>query len=155
MSQARFQGYHNAVRLTGGPCSGVTQRCERDRCVAGLSDVGWGEKRNVINSCDSGAADLEVYVHSTERECRLHLQDERAGLSPEDIPGAIDGDHWELLTLNARLVGSTNRCWGRDSARVRRCLCDWRKRKRKRKHYGYEYDVLIFHFVFFHCFGLL
>jgi hypothetical protein len=67
----------------------------------------------------------------------------------------MDTDDREFYILRAWQVGSTNRCWGRDSARVRRCLCDWRKRKGKRKHYGYEYDVLIFHFVFFHCFGLL
>jgi hypothetical protein len=35
------------------------------------------------------------------------------------------------------------------TARVRRCLSDWRKRERKRRHYGYEYGVLIFHFVYF------
>jgi hypothetical protein len=67
----------------------------------------------------------------------------------------MDTDDREFYILRAWQVGSS-RCWGRDSARVRRCLCDWRKRKRKRKHYRYEYDVLIFHnLFFFHFFGLL
>src|SRR6266446_2426819 len=64
----------------------------------------------------------------------------------------MDGDHREVLTLRA--------CWGRgqqhgarlpgrDTARARCRLGDWRKRKRKRKRYGYEYDVLIFHNLIF------
>ena len=54
--------------LDGWMIPGVRQRLDLDYAVAGLSDVGRGYQRNVINSLDSGAADLEVYVHSTKHE---------------------------------------------------------------------------------------
>ena len=49
----------------------VRQRFDLNYSVAGFSDVGRRHKQNVINSSDSGTANLEVYVRSTDHECRL------------------------------------------------------------------------------------
>ena len=54
------------------------QGLDQDYSVAGMPDVGRGDKRDVINSWDSGAADREVYVSSTEHD-RNHIQDEGTG----------------------------------------------------------------------------
>ena len=67
----------------------VRQGLDQDYSVAGWSDVGRGDKRNVINSWDSGAVDREVYVTSTEHEA-VHVEDERTGFPPGDIIGAMD-----------------------------------------------------------------
>ena len=47
---------------------------DQDYSVARWPDVGRGDKRNVINSWDSGAADGEVYI--TDGQWRVHVQDE-------------------------------------------------------------------------------
>jgi hypothetical protein len=71
--------------------------------VAGLSDVGRGDKVDVINSWDSGAADTEVYVHSADLNW-IHVQDEHTGLLPaRDVPCAMDSDKRKFLILAAHL----------------------------------------------------
>jgi hypothetical protein len=75
---------------------------DQDYSVAGLSDVGRRDKVDVVDSWNSGAADREVYVTSTEHDW-IHAQDERTGLPPEDIPRAMDSDNREFVLLALHL----------------------------------------------------
>jgi len=75
-----LQSYHNAVRLGDARCSGIGQGLDQKHSKAGLTDEGWGDKRNVINSWDSCAADSELYESCSEQDFRIHAQDEYAGL---------------------------------------------------------------------------
>ena len=52
--------------LAEGESPLVMQRFYLDYSVAGASDVGWRHEQFVINSSDSGAANLEVYVRCTD-----------------------------------------------------------------------------------------
>ena len=56
----------------------------------------------VINSGDSGAADREVYVRSTEHDW-IHVQDERTGLPPRHISCAMDSDNRDFVLLGMQL----------------------------------------------------
>ena len=58
------------------PTLAVRQRLDLNHSVVGLSNVGRRYQRNIINSRDGSAADGEVNVHSTEHECRIHVQNE-------------------------------------------------------------------------------
>jgi hypothetical protein len=74
----------------------VRQGFYQDYSVAGLSYIGRGDKRNVINSRDRGAANREVHVHSTEHDW-VHIQYEGTGLPPRHIPCAMDSDNREFV----------------------------------------------------------
>ena len=85
-----------------GWSSGVRQGLDQDYSVAGLPDVGRGDKGDVINARDSGAAHREVYVHSTEHDW-IHVQDERTGLPPRHISCAMNSDNWVFVLLAIHL----------------------------------------------------
>src|SRR5262249_48666167 len=99
---ARFKRHHNAIRLMVGWSSGVRQGLDQDYSVAGLSDVGRGDKVDVIDSWDRGAADREVYVSSTEHDW-IHVQDERTRLPPRHISCAMNSDMWVFVLLAIHL----------------------------------------------------
>ncbi len=63
-----------------------------------------GDKGDVINSWDSGAADTEVYVSSSEHQRRPHVQNERTGLPPRHcLLCAMDSDNRDFVLLAMQL----------------------------------------------------
>src|SRR5262249_33837174 len=95
---ARFKCHHNAIRLMVGWSSGVRQGLDQDYSVAGLPDVGRGDKVDVIDSWDRGAADREVYVSSTEHDW-IHVQDERTRLPPGSRSCGMNSDEVVIFRL--------------------------------------------------------